>query len=140
MADLRGFMYGITSTTNPDGTPTATQELFRASSDGIIQTISTISTNQACTVSPGGAQAAFTNRTVSVVGYNLAALALYLEVIDNSGAWAMSGPQNGYTLICTPSGSLGLYNPAIPPPPAPTVQETSQSTNTILKITGRAAL
>jgi hypothetical protein len=108
MVDHRGSMYGVTPTADGTGKPAAQQELFQMSGDGQFKTIVNISTNSSCTISQGGAQGTIISRSVSVVGYDLAASSLYLRIWDVNETHLVY-PQNGFFFVCQ-NGSLLIAN------------------------------
>ena len=131
-ADLRGFMYSVSGRWNSDNTPAPIQQLFKVSPDGAVATVGTFDSNATCTASASKVEGTSTARTLSVLGYNLAAVALYVRVDDQTVKGRILNPQDGFYYQCMNGGLsvLGTDGTKIPQD-----QETSTATTTVIKIT-----
>lgn len=131
LADNRGFMYGITQS-RVNNIPVNEQELFTVSPEGSVETVAKFNIISTCAVSQSGAQATFSNRSIGLVGYNLAASALFLSVQDQSVTYVLlNNTQDGFFYRCENgtaflSGTDGSK--------VPIQQSTSTALRTIVRV------
>lgn len=132
MANHAGSMYGTTLTSLPDGTPSAQQELFVVSPEGISAKIADFSTNRNCTISQAGVTGSQSWRGMTVLGYNLGVSALYVRIEYTQSAQQILNPQDGFVYQCQNGGLVLTGSDGTK---TPSTQTTSTTTTTIVKIT-----